>query len=73
MISLFLQRIDEVLVFLDDNTFDYTQFDNQIFRELHCGRLTVYDTLRIYRKLVENHNYVMTVKDIDRLRYFAAL
>lgn len=71
--ALYSSRIHDVLTYLDDPTFDYTQFDSQLFRELHCGRLTVTDTLRIYKKLVEKHNYSVTAKDLSNLIHFTDL
>lgn len=67
MANILTQHIDVAMQFLDDPQFDYTQYDRQLFRELHCGRLTTPDTLRIYKKLAEKHNYSMTEKDFTQL------
>ena len=68
MIAVYTQKIEDVLRFLDDPTFDYKQENNQLFRELHCGRLALSDTMRVYEKLKE-HGYVMTDKDIACLAH----
>ena len=61
------QRLADML---SDETIDYTQEDNQLFRELHVGRLNMSQTLFVYKTLVEKRNYVMTTKDLERLSYF---
>ncbi len=73
MIAIFLHKVDDALAILDDPELDYTQFNNQLLGELRCGRLTVFDTLRVYEKLVEKHNYVMTPKDLQQLVYYFQL
>ncbi len=67
MIAVYKQNIDDILSSLDDSTLDYDQNDSQLLRELWCGRLTGTDTLRVYKKLVEKHNYILTTKDLDKL------
>ena len=32
------KQLDRLVNILSDETFDYTQNDNQFLRELHCGR-----------------------------------
>jgi hypothetical protein len=73
MMSLFLYNIDDLLERLADPTLDYRQFDNQLFNELHCCRLTVADSMRVYKVLVEKHNYVMTAKDLEKLIFYTDL
>lgn len=70
MMSLFLYNIDDLLERLADPTLDYRQFNNQLFRELHSGRLPAIDTMRVYKVLIEKHNYVMTTKDLERLIFY---
>lgn len=52
---------------ISEDSFDYTQNDNQIMRELHCGRMDFYSTLKIYSILVEKRNYIMTPTDMKCL------
>jgi len=58
------KQLDRLVNILSDETFDYTQNDNQFLRELHCGRLDFQTTLEIYSILIEKRNYIMTVKDM---------
>lgn len=67
MANIYTQRIEYAIQLLEDPNLDYTQQNRQLFRELHCGRLTTPDTLRVYKKLAEKHNYSMTEKDFTQL------
>lgn len=74
MIALFISpNIEDVLTYLDDPNFDYMDFDSQLFRELHSGRRTVAETLRIYEKLVEKHNYTVTSRDLQKMIFYLEL
>jgi hypothetical protein len=73
MVAVFTQQIETILNYLNDTSFDYNQNDGQLFNELRCGRLTYKDTLRVYQKLVEKHNYVMTTQDLDKLLHFYSI
>ena len=59
--------MENLVELLSDTSLNYRQNDNQLFRELHCGRLSTYNTLIVYKTLVEKRNYVMTTKDFDKL------
>lgn len=70
MRNIYLQNIDAVLECINHPEFDITCNDNQLLRELQCGRLTLSDTLKVYSKLVEKHNYLITTGDLDKLILF---
>jgi len=61
------QLLDKIVVALSDNTLNYTQEDQQLFRELHCGRINIHATMIIYNTLVKNRAYIMTSKDMGNL------
>jgi hypothetical protein len=79
MIAFFLMRKEgdfwqtQFSSLLEDESIDYTSEDNQLVRELQCGRHTVELTLLIYKQLVAKRGYVMTEKDLDRVYYFMSL
>jgi len=61
------QSLKYIIDTLSDETFDYTENDNQFLRELNCGRLDFISTLKIYSTLVEKRKYIMTTKDMNCL------
>lgn len=69
MICLFLRDISGLLMHMSDPSYNYLDFDNQLLRELRCGRLSLSDSLRVYKELIRRFGYVMTVADINRLQY----
>ena len=65
--SLKSSNLKKVLEYLSDTTIDYRENDNQFLRELRVGRLNIYDTLLIYKTLIQKRNYIMTSNDLDKL------
>ena len=62
-----ISYIEKLVDLLSDTTINYRQNDDQLFRELHSGRLNTYNTLIVYKTLVEKRGYVMTTKDLNHL------
>ncbi len=61
--------LQKLVNILSDPTVDFTQEDNQLFRELHVGRLNTQNSLAVYKTLVEKRNYIMTAKDLSQLLF----
>lgn len=55
----------KLMNYVRDTSIDYTQNDNQLIRELKCGRLTEYHTKIIYSILVNERNYIMPIDKIN--------
>ena len=69
MLCLFLNDTRGLLLHMSDPSFNYLDFDGQLLRELQCGRLSLPDSLRVYKELIRRFDYVMTGADISRLQY----
>uniref|UniRef100_A0A6C0E826 Uncharacterized protein n=1 Tax=viral metagenome TaxID=1070528 RepID=A0A6C0E826_9ZZZZ len=51
----------KLMNYLRDTSIDYTQNDNQLIREINCGRLKEHHTKIIYSILVNERNYIMPI------------